>query len=256
MKTSSLQIGEVFHRRIHPYQHFFRYPTFYLLLDLQRLSKLNNTFLFSLNRFNLLSFYFKDHGYRKENINPALWFRDKLKIKFKDKKKYNIYLYCTPAFFGYVFNPISIYLAYSKKNICYICYEVKNTHQEQHSYFFKITNKKKHFCKKQFYVSPFLKKKLLYEFYLNFIKNFELKINVYDKQQLVLKTGVNSKTIPFSTFAVIKYLIKNLFFAQKIMILIHYQAIKIYLKQKFFFMKPIKNNDTVSFHESSSRKFS
>jgi DUF1365 family protein len=46
----------------------------------------------------------------------------------------------------------------------------------------------------------------------------------------------------------IYYLIKNLFFAQKVMILIHYQAIKIFIKQKTFFSKPQKNNDTVSFY--------
>jgi hypothetical protein len=32
------------------------------------------------------------------------------------------------------------------------------------------------------------------------------------------------------------------------MILIHYQAIKIFNKQKTFFTKPQRNNDTVSFH--------
>jgi hypothetical protein len=32
------------------------------------------------------------------------------------------------------------------------------------------------------------------------------------------------------------------------MILIHYQAIKFFKKQKSFFSKPKKNNDTVSFH--------
>ena len=32
------------------------------------------------------------------------------------------------------------------------------------------------------------------------------------------------------------------------MFFIHYQAIKIFIKQKTFFSKPQRNNDTVSFH--------
>ena len=47
----------------------------------------------------------------------------------------------------------------------------------------------------------------------------------------------------------LKEIFKNLFFSQKIMILIHFQAIKIFKKGKKFFFKPQKNKDTISFHE-------
>jgi uncharacterized protein len=40
----------------------------------------------------------------------------------------------------------------------------------------------------------------------------------------------------------------NLFFSQKIMFLIHYQAIKIFLKSKKFFFKPDKKIDTFSYY--------
>ena len=169
------------------------------------------------------------------------------------KKKYTVYLYCTPSFLGYVFNPISIYLCKNdKKEIKYICYEVKNTHHEQHCYFIKIKkNSKKIYSelKKKFYVSPFLQMNLEYKFYLtNNKNNFLLNIDVFKKNQIILKTGISSKTFSLNSISLIYNLIKNVFFAQKIMILIHYQAIKIFNKQKTFFSKPQKNNDTVSFH--------
>ena len=90
---------------------------------------------------------------------------------------------------------------------------------------------------------------LKYKFYLlNNNRQFLLNIDVYKKNQIMLKTGISSKDIKLNNISLIIYLFKNLFFAQKIMILIHYQAIKIFIKQKSFFSKPTKKNDTVSFH--------
>ena len=250
---SSLQLGSVFHKRIFPYNHQFNYKTLSILINLDELNNINKLFLFSINSFNLFSFFFKNHGARNENNNPKNFILSKIVKKFNDKKNYTIYLYCTPSFLGYVFNPISIYLCKNdKKEIKYICYEVKNTHHEQHCYFIKIKkNSKKIYSelKKKFYVSPFLQMNLGYKFYLiNNKNNFLLNIDVYKKNQIILKTGISSKTFALNSLSLIYNLIKNVFFAQKIMILIHYQAIKIFNKQKTFFSKPQKNNDTVSFH--------
>lgn len=249
---SSLQPGSVFHKRIFPYNHQFKYKTVSALINLDELDIINKLFLFSVNSFNLFSFFFKDHGERNDN-NPKYFILKNITKKFNDKTKYTIYLYCTPSFFGYVFNPISIYLCKDKKNkIKYVCYEVKNTHHEQHCYFIKIKkNSEKIYSKlqKKFYVSPFLQMNLKYKFYLFNKKNiFLLNIDVYKKNQIILKTGISSKTVALNNMTLIYYFIKNLFFAQKVIILIHYQAIKIFIKQKTFFSKPQKNNDTVSFY--------
>jgi DUF1365 family protein len=88
-----------------------------------------------------------------------------------------------------------------------------------------------------------------YKFYLlNNKNNFLLNIDVYKKNRIILKTGICSKTLTLSSISLLYSLVKNIFFAQKIMIFIHYQAIKIFKKQKSFFTKPQRNNDTVSFH--------
>ena len=104
----------------------------------------NKLFLFSVNSLNLFSFFFKNHGERNENANLKYFILKQISKRFNDKKNYTIYLYCTPSLLGYVFNPISIYLCKNYKNeIKYICYEVKNTHHEQHCYFIKINKKSK-----------------------------------------------------------------------------------------------------------------
>jgi hypothetical protein len=250
---STLQPGSVFHQRIFPYNYKFAYKTLFALIDLDKLEIINKLTLFSVNKFNLFSFNFEDHGDRKNRINPKNFIKKNILKKFKDKNDYRIYIYCTPSFLGYVFNPISIYLCKNTNNkIKYICYEVKNTHHEQHCYFLKIKSKSKTISSnlnKKFYVSPFLEMDLKYKFsLLNNNKNFILNIDVYKKNQIILKTGISSKSIKISNVNLILSLIKNIFFAQKIMIFIHYQAIKIFKKQKFFFSKPQKKNDTISFH--------
>lgn len=88
-----------------------------------------------------------------------------------------------------------------------------------------------------------------YDFTLNSIfPCVDLEINANNKSMQLL-TGLKSKEISFSNMGLLKEIFKNLFFSQKIMILIHFQAIKIFKKGKKFFFKPQKNKDTISFHE-------
>ena len=63
--TSSIYNGTVIHKRFKPKTHFFKYKVFSLLIDLSDLNILNkNISFFSYNRFNLISFFDKDHGDR------------------------------------------------------------------------------------------------------------------------------------------------------------------------------------------------
>ncbi len=72
--------GIVTHRRFKPKRHFFSYKTFSIFFDLDELKNLeNNISIFSLNKFNLFSFYNKDHGDR-DGSNLKSWVFMKLKI--------------------------------------------------------------------------------------------------------------------------------------------------------------------------------
>jgi DUF1365 family protein len=250
---STLHPGYVFHERVFPYNHKFKYKTLSILINLDELDIINKLSLFSVNKFNLFSFNYKDHGLRLETSNPKEFIKKNILKKYKDKSKYKILLYCTPSFIGYVFNPISIYLCINENgSIKYICYEVKNTHHEQHCYFIKINNKNKKIkteLDKKFYVSPFLQMNLKYKFFLiKKINKFKLNINVYNKKKIILKTGLKSIGTVLNNTSLLLNLIKNLFYAQNVIILIHYQAIKIFKKQRSFFFKPNKYKDTISFY--------
>ena len=65
IKNSKIYVGKVIHRRFKPKNHYFKYNVFSLLIDLDDLNELNNKILiFSHNRFNIISFFDKDHGAR------------------------------------------------------------------------------------------------------------------------------------------------------------------------------------------------
>ena len=65
MISSCIYNGNVIHKRFKPKEHFFKYKVFSLFIDLSELNELNDKLkFFSLNKFNLISFYEKDHGDR------------------------------------------------------------------------------------------------------------------------------------------------------------------------------------------------
>ena len=59
----SLFRAKIFHKRFLPRINKFTYSGFYIKFSLGNLQELESL-LFSVNKFNLFSFYEKDHGYR------------------------------------------------------------------------------------------------------------------------------------------------------------------------------------------------
>ena len=141
-----------------------------MLIDLNEIENLGKKIkFFSYNRFNILSFYDADQGPR-DGSSLARCVKDRLidaKIKIGSG---TIKLLCYPRFFGYVFNPLSIFYCYDDNlQLKAILYEVKNTFNEQHTYVFPASSSSNlilHKCNKKFYVSPFIEMKTFYNFRL------------------------------------------------------------------------------------------
>src|SRR6056300_756914 len=155
MINSAIYNGTVIHKRFKPKVHSFKYSVFSLLIDLSELEILDKKInFFSLNKFNLISFFEKDHGDR-DGSSLKDWVIKKLQNYQISTEK--IKLLCYPRIFGYVFNPLSVFYIYNEnENIIAILYEVKNTFGEQHTYVFKVKDDQKllqHNCSKKFHVS-------------------------------------------------------------------------------------------------------
>ena len=138
---SCIYTGLITHKRFKPKKHFFCYKAFSLLIDLNEIEDLDkNINFFSYNKFNILSFYDVDHGPRDGSFLKQWVKKNLVKAKINIKGG-SVKLLCFPRFFGYVFNPLSIFYCYDKKsNLKAILYEVKNTFNEQHTYIFKKIN--------------------------------------------------------------------------------------------------------------------
>ena len=77
--TSAIYNGTVIHKRFKPKLHFFKYKVFSLLIDLSELNILDkNISFFSYNKFNLISFFDKDHGDR-DGTSLVEWVKKNLK---------------------------------------------------------------------------------------------------------------------------------------------------------------------------------
>ena len=105
IKSSYIYTGNVVHKRFKPKTHYFKYKVFSLLVDLSEIDSLDKDLkIFSYNKFNIVSFYDKDHGAR-DGSSIKNWVIDNLKTNDIDCNDIQIKLLCYPRIFGYVFNP-------------------------------------------------------------------------------------------------------------------------------------------------------
>ena len=238
--------GNVSHRRFKPIKHYFSYKTFSVLFSLEELEILEKKIsVFSYNRFNLFSFYNKDHGDRSGN-NLSEWVKKNLKQNNLNFNISKIKLLCFPRIFGYVFNPLSIFYCYDNINLKAILYEVKNTFNEQHTYIFPVDQNSKiisQHCNKKFYVSPFIEMETDYNFRLTEPNNrLKIYIKQTDKVGKVLIACQTGKKQIMST----KQLLINFLFHPmmtfKIMFAIHFEALRLWKKGAIFKKKKEKNN--------------
>ena len=251
IKNSLIYNGNVIHRRFKPKEHFFKYKVFSLLIDLDELDLIKSKIkIFSYNKFNILSFFDKDHGPRNGSSIKE-WIKINLKNIGINDDKIQIKLLCYPRIFGYVFNPLSVFFIYNQSyELISILYEVKNTFGEQHTYIFKTNDNKiiSNNCSKKFYVSPFIEMDCEYNFrVLKPSNTISVIINQTDKNGKLLyasQDGVaqelNAKNLLFS-------FISHPLMTFKIIAAIHYEALKLWIKGIKLVKKKlkIKNNTSI-----------
>ena len=153
--NTKIIVSSIVHKRYGKIQHFFKYKVPSLFIDLDELEIIKSqSKIFSINSFNIFSFYEKDHGFR-DGRSIKNFVQEKLKSYNVRYNKLKIKILCFPRILGYVFNPLSIIYCYDESELISIFYEVKNTSNEQHTYIFSRgqTNNLitlKHECEKIF----------------------------------------------------------------------------------------------------------
>ena len=245
--NSCIYNGVVTHTRFKPVKHFLKYKTFSFFIDLDEIDKLDkDNPIFSYNKFNIFSFYDKDHGDRNGKSLKTWVFSNLKKFDISENIN-NIKLLCYPRIFGYVFNPLSIFYCYENNLLKAIFYEVKNTFNEQHTYIFKVkdNNMIDQKCKKKFYVSPFMDMDTYYNFkLLNPNENLSISIKQTDKEDIVLSAVQTGKRKEFTFKQLMLNFFKYPLMSFKIISAIHFEALLLWLKGAIYRKrdKKIKNN--------------
>jgi len=249
--TSAIYNGKVIHKRFKPRLHFFKYKVFSLLIDLSELNILDkNISFFSYNRFNLISFFDKDHGER-DGTSLVEWVKKNLNENKIDHENIKIKLLCYPRILGYVFNPLSVFYVYNKKEeLISILYEVKNTFGEQHTYIFKVGNDNllEHNCEKKFHVSPFIEMNCNYFFrILKPAQRISVIIDQYQLNEKILYASQDGIREDFTSLELIKSYLKHPLMTFKIISAIHFEAFKLWTKGIKFIKKKLKIKNNITF---------
>jgi DUF1365 family protein len=246
--------AKVMHKRFFPKVNEFSYGVYYLALQLKQLYERPDEINVSINKYSYLSFYEKDHGDKSGN-NLEEWIRSILKEHKINDVTNDIQLICMPRVFGYVFNPVSFWLCFDKKQklIAVLC-EVNNTFGESHSYICynkdlsEIKSGDNISAQKLFHVSPFLKRDGHYKFRFSLTENnLGIWIDFYnkdDKKQLV--TSLTGQLSPLTKENLRQSFIRHPLVTFKTILLIHWQAIKIIAKGIKYIPKPKQLSKKVS----------
>ena len=242
IKESYIYNGEVIHKRFKPRTHFFKYKVFSLYLDFDEINEINKKiYFFSHNKFNLMSFYDKDHGPR-DGSSLVDWVKKNLKSIGIIDKELKIKILCYPRIFGFVFNPLSVFYVYDQsKQLIAILYEVKNTFGEQHTYIFRVeedNNLIQNNCSKKFHVSPFIEMKCNYFFRILKPGNkISVVIDQYDSEGKILFASQEGVRTDLNSKYLLKSYIKHPIMTFKIILAIHYEAFKLWTKGIKFIKK-------------------
>jgi len=251
LKNYYIYKGFVSHYRFYPKIHKFKYRIFSLFINLEELENLDkDTILFSINKFNLFSFYFKDHTEKPFN-NPIIWAKNILSNKNLYNKNDRIFILCYPRILGYVFNPLTTYFCIDQNNnIKAIIYEVHNTFGDRHSYITKYCHLNEK-VDKMFHVSPFFPIEGEYEFDTN-IKNKSIKIEIkyYKDKTNLLNAVFCGQQSQFNDQNLLLCFFLYPLMTLKVIYSIHLQALYLWIKGIKFFNRPTPSKEIISFSKT------
>lgn len=235
--AASLYVGPVMHARLKPKPHRFTYNVFSLLLDLDRLEEASRlSRLFSVGRFNLVSFRESDHGVGEGPLSTQI--RDALSKAGVDVAGGRVLLLCYPRILGYVFNPLATYWCYGGDGaLKAVVYEVTNTFHERHAYVAPVQPGEltpaglRQERDKLMYVSPFLDMGMAYAFRLRPPgESVRLRILESDAEGPILSATFTGERRALTDRALAGLLARLPLMTLKVTAAIHYEALRLWLK--------------------------
>jgi DUF1365 family protein len=250
MMPSCIYRGFVQHKRFVPVQHLFKYSLCFFYLDLDELNSFfKKKLFFSLEKFNIVSFFRKDHYGTSKDLKAEIQ-----ELVFQEtglRSTGKVYLLTHLRYFGYCFNPICVYYLYNEKTykIEAIVAEVSNTPWgEKCCYTFLVRNTAAIYSykiDKKMHVSPLMDMDFIYEFYFKLPKE-DLFIHIKSKNKsnnieyFNANMHLTKKEATFNNLTI--FFLQYAFITFKVIIAIHWQALVLWLKGAKFYTHPKKRN--------------
>lgn len=232
--------GHVWHRRLRPVEHAFRYPGYFLMLPMRSLRTQPDAAL-RRNRRGWLSFHDSDHG--EGGCDALAWFEQLLHSEGIGDADGEVWLHTFPRVLGYVFKPVSFWYAHrADGSLAAVLAEVNNTFGERHAYLLAgldLAWGREQVARKQFHVSPFCEVRGEYRFRFERGEDRTLaRVDLHDEDGPLLQTSVGGVLQALDAAAV-----RRAFFGTPLMTLgvvarIHWHALRLWAKRVPFHGKP------------------
>ncbi len=231
--------GKTRHARRGSVKNAFEYGVDYILSDLTDAPPL----LISRNRFNLWSLWDKNHGGLRGAGRGVSWFRDTLIERGFALEGSDLLLLTQPSFLGHTFNPVSFWIALRAGKPCAFIAEVNSTFGQRHCYFcanegFRPIEKSDVLqAEKVMHVSPFQEIAGQYRFNFDMTQTaFNIRISYENEGQGVLAT-LSGLRRPATSRSLLWAALRRPLGALRVVALIHWQAMILYVKRAPFLKK-------------------
>ena len=248
MSACSLVPSQIHHTRHGKPSHFLRRKGLSIWIDLDDLDTANGqSTLFSVDRFNLLSFAQRDYGpnYRhRKPVEPLACYARRLAGELcPDIVIASVHLLTFPRVFGVAFNPVSVYvLRDGDGRDALLIYEVHNTFGDFHSYA-GVPNHDSAVlhAKKLFHVSPFFPMDGEYRLMIRgggADKRVRVLMRYLCNGSARLTATLRGTPERMTTWGIVKALCKTGQWPLRPLMSIHFEAVKLWIKKVPFFRRP------------------
>ena len=156
----------------------------------------------------------------------------------------SIHILCYPRMFGFAFNPLTVYYCRNGSAVTAMVYEVRNTFGDDHVYVVPLNGANAdrpllHNRDKLMHVSPFIGMQATYHFSAAPPdETLRLVIRETQDEAPLLCGQLCRHASPLSDAALFKAFIKHPLMTVKVLVAIHFEAAKLFLKGVPFIKRP------------------
>lgn len=228
--------GRTVHSRRGTVAHRFAYGVDYVLLDPE--GSAHTPGLFARNRAGLMALHDKDHGGAPGKGRGAIWLHEVLAEEGIAIPGLRITLLAQPRVLGHVFNPVSFWLCHDGQGaLRVVVAEVSNTFGDRHSYLCinkdlrPITRQDTIVARKVFHVSPFQPISGEYRFRFDIgAEKIGIWIDFHDGAGGGVFANLTGVLRPLGNRAILWACLRRPFGSRRVLALIHWQALRLFLK--------------------------